>query len=118
MKILVLEDDDDCREILTFALGMYANAKIFPVNNIREAIKIFHSEQPHVIISDIRINGETEDGFSFINEVIEHEKKNGHRSKKIAITATHTKDKENSGFDKFIQKPFDIDELLNSLQAS
>lgn len=65
-KILVVDDEEDLRDILSedFALQ---GATVFTAKNGREAFDIVIKERPHVILSDVRMPGG--DGVELLKKI-------------------------------------------------
>ena len=68
MKILVVDDEPEARELLKFML--LGNKKVSVVGiagHVDEAVKLMNSERPHLVLLDIQMP--EKDGFHFIEQV-------------------------------------------------
>src|SRR5581483_3545901 len=66
VRVLVVDDDVDTREMLREILGG-SGARVTLAGSVAEAIEAFTREPPDVLISDIGMPGET--GFDLIQRV-------------------------------------------------
>jgi PAS domain S-box-containing protein len=66
VQILVLEDQDDARELTALALED-AGARVLQAESVRRALELLESEPFDVLVSDIGLPGE--DGYAFIERV-------------------------------------------------
>ncbi|HEY0253887.1 MAG TPA: ATP-binding protein, partial [Kofleriaceae bacterium] len=109
MSILVVEDEDDSRELLCTLLGD-AGATCTQLASADEALKLLVTEQFAVVISDIGMPGQ--DGLAFMREL----RKRGNHMPAVALTAyTRATDRSaalNSGYDAHLGKPVDAHEML------
>ena len=68
LKILVVDDEPEARELLKFML--LGNKKVSVVGiagHVDEAVKLMNSERPHLVLLDIQMP--EKDGFHFIEQV-------------------------------------------------
>lgn len=114
MKVLVVDDDRgirDCTKLLLELEGIEAHTN--PGRNVLQEISQFH---PDVVLLDIWMVGL--DGRVVCAEI----KTRLHDKSPKVIIMTAGKDlKEsamNSGADEFIEKPFDIDELIDRIDKT
>ena len=63
MRVLVLDDDDDARQLAARILGEFG-ATVQPSSSVREAKLLLETFKPNLIVSDISMPGE--DGYEFI----------------------------------------------------
>jgi PAS domain S-box-containing protein len=114
IRILVLDDDADSRELLTQVLGT-AGAEVISATTFREAIEIFGHSTPDVLVSDIGLPGK--DGYAFIREVRARPKEHGGRIPAAALTAyTRPQDAslaKEAGFDVHVAKPVEPFEIVD-----
>ncbi|MEO6590292.1 MAG: ATP-binding protein, partial [Pyrinomonadaceae bacterium] len=126
IKILVVEDDPDSREVLQLLLEQ-SGAQVRSAESAAEAtdlLKKYESELPDVIVSDLAMP--IEDGYSLIERIRELEVEEGGKIPAMALSAfASAENKEKayqSGFQKYHTKPFDPDEIvcdiLNLLKES
>lgn len=112
-KILIIDDDPDILEVLQLTLQMEGfETKTNPHGEeLFNEISIF---KPDVIILDILLSGS--DGRVLCKKL---KSKIGTKNIPVILVSAHPKAKETikeSGADDFIPKPFNIDDLLNSVE--
>ena len=114
-KIWVLDDDKSIRWVFEKALSK-ANLPCQCFSNTNEAINQFNHETPAVIVSDIRMPGES--GIDFLTKV----KDKFPLIPIIIMTAYSDLDTAVSAFQKgafeYIAKPFDIDKVLEIINQA
>ena len=113
-KLLIVDDEEDLREILTFNL-MGEGYQVFTAPNAEEALRL-PLEEYHLLILDVMMPGMN--GFR-LAELIRREKKL--TTPIIFLTAKGTENDLLTGFnigaDDYIAKPFSIKELQARVQA-
>jgi len=114
-KVWILDDDKSIRWVFEKALSK-ANIQHKTFANTNEAINQFNKEKPAVIVSDIRMPGES--GIEFLTKV-----KNKFPDIPIIImTAYSDLDTAVSAFQKgafeYIAKPFDIDKVIEIINQA
>lgn len=113
LRILVVEDEKDTRELLKEILVGYG-ASVEAVASVSEATRTIQDARPDLIISDIGMPHE--DGFAFIKWLRALPEEEGGRVPAIALTAfARAEDRTaalRAGFRAHIPKPLDIPELL------
>ncbi len=119
IKILLVEDDDDSREVLGLFLEQ-SGAKIVSAESAKTAMTILiNSEQnlPDVIISDLAMP--EEDGYSLINRIRHLPVSSGGNIPAIALSAFATRENKQKafelGFNKYDTKPFEPDLLVKDI---
>ncbi len=116
IKILIVDDEPDARELLAFILEEQS-AEIKLVASAAEALNKFGSFQPDIIISDIGMPGEN--GYSMLNKIRQLASNQGGCVPAIALTAFATQEDtqkaKEAGFQMHLTKPFDADELINAV---
>ncbi len=109
-SVLVVDDDDDARELLQMTLEL-AGARVQAADSVAVACQMLASAQPDLVISDIGMP--IEDGYVLASYVRHHF---GSRLPLIALTAFATReDRERttaSGFDAHLAKPVEANLLL------
>ena len=114
-KVWVLDDDKSIRWVFKKALSK-ANLPCQCFSNTNEAINQFNHETPSVIVSDIRMPGES--GIDFLTKV----KEKFPLIPIIIMTAYSDLDTAVSAFQKgafeYIAKPFDIDKVLEVINQA
>ncbi len=112
-KILVAEDDKAILEVVKIILqdGGY---EVIAIEHGEQVIKTVHKEQPHVVLLDIWMAGH--DGGE-IAKKLKNDEKTRH-TPVIMISANNETEKiaKEVGANGFIQKPFNIDDLLSTVQ--
>ncbi|MEH2060244.1 MAG: AAA family ATPase [Nostoc sp.] len=116
LEILVVDDDADMREFLSFMLNQYG-ATVTTVTSAIAALTALSQCQPNLIISDI---GMPEmDGYMLMREVRSLEPERGGRILAIALTAyAGEMDYQQAiaaGFQLHISKPVDPEELVKAI---
>ncbi len=110
LRILVVEDEKDTRDLLVMTLEG-CGAEVTSTVSVPEALAAFDRRTPDVIVSDIGLPGE--DGYSLIRKV---RARNGGRVPAAAVTAyAGAEDRRRaleSGFQTHLAKPVDPSELV------
>jgi CheY-like chemotaxis protein len=113
VRILVVDDDKDMREMLRFVLEQQA-AKVSVAESVTEAVSCMENSPPDLILTDIGMPGFN--GYALVSLVRENDKKDGRKTPMIALTAfTSPADREtalSAGFERYLSKPFDPAELI------
>lgn len=108
-NIWIVDDDKSIRWVLEKAL-QHAGIKTTSFESVKAVFEALTHKQPNVIISDIRMPGNT--GF----DLLEHIKQNHSHIPVIIITAHSDLDSAvssyQSGAFEYLPKPFDIDEAV------
>jgi len=116
LKILLIEDDDDTREVLALGLTLYG-AGVTPVSSAAAALVALEDERPDVILSDIGLPDE--DGLALIRRVRRLPPSHGGRVPAVAVTAfTLCDDAEEAGragFQRHFRKPVETAALFSAL---
>jgi len=116
IKVLVVEDEQDTRDLLAFLLESHG-ATVIAVDNVSDAMLIFTREQPNIVVTDIGLP--EYNGYALI-AAVRHAKSELRRIPVIALTAYSTPaDKDTaliSGFDEYLAKPFDPAELIRTIR--
>ncbi|MCC5635781.1 PAS domain S-box protein [Nostoc sp. CHAB 5844] len=113
--VLVVEDDNDSREFLVFALEQYG-ATVIAAENAEAGFEILQQFQPDVLISDIGMP--VEDGYSLIRRIRKLAAQQG-GIPAIALTAyAKNEDSEQAlaaGFQKHLPKPIEPAQLATAV---
>ncbi|MEG4235807.1 ATP-binding protein [Microcoleus sp. Pol11C3] len=116
LKILVVDDEADARELLSTILQKYG-ADVLAVASVKEALTIIETatdRSPDVLVSDIGMPDE--DGYSLIRKLRQVEAQRGGRLPAIALTAYARNDDRRqallAGFQIHLTKPVDAAELV------
>jgi signal transduction histidine kinase len=113
LHVLVLEDDDDSRDLLVMALEQ-CGAEVTAFASVPEALAAFDATVPDVLVSDIGVP--FEDGYSFIRKVRSRPPAHGGTVPAAALTAYARADDRQraleAGFQTHLAKPIDPSELI------
>jgi signal transduction histidine kinase/ActR/RegA family two-component response regulator len=114
VQLLVVDDDQDALDMLSLLLGE-AGASVRTATSGAEALAILRWIRPDVLLSDLAMPDE--DGYSLIRSLRTLERESGRRTPAVALTAyVRVQDRAravDAGFDVFVEKPVDPDELLS-----
>ncbi|HMB28839.1 MAG TPA: PAS domain S-box protein [Blastocatellia bacterium] len=106
VRVLVVDDEHDTREILSVMLTRYG-AEIRTAGSAAEAMEVFGQWRPDVLVSDIGMP--VEDGYVLIGKIRALPQENGADVPAIALTAyASAQDKKNAlaaGFQRHLAKP-------------
>ena len=113
-NILVVDDEKDLCEILTFNLKHHG-FEVDSANSAEEALSQLGNTEYRLILLDVMMAGMS--GF----KMAEHLRENGDRTPIIFLTARDTENDLLTGFsvggDDYISKPFSIKEVLARVEA-
>jgi signal transduction histidine kinase/DNA-binding response OmpR family regulator len=116
VRVLIVDDDVDTCEMLTFALNLLG-AEAQASTSVSEAFVSIDKWQPDVLLTDINMPGE--DGYSLINKLRALTPEKGANIPAIALTAlARPEDSEqalSAGFQLHLAKPVDIEELAEAI---
>jgi CheY-like chemotaxis protein len=117
LRILVLEDEKDTRDLLQFLLESQG-ATVMLADNVLEGLDVFTRHPPDIVVADI---GMPEyNGYAFIAAVRKQQRPELRNVPVIALTAFSTPaDRDTaliSGFNEYLSKPFGPDELLRTIR--
>ena len=112
LRVLVVDDEFDARELLTAMLER-SGAQVIAVGSAREGIDSVESWKPDVLIADIGMP--VEDGYGLIKRVRALPKEQGGQTPALALTAyARTEDRVRAlseGYQVHLAKPVDRAEL-------
>ncbi|MEH2118138.1 hybrid sensor histidine kinase/response regulator [Nostoc sp.] len=115
-QILVVDDEPDIRDLITFILQDYG-AEVTAVSSAQEALQALSESIPDVLISDIGMP--KTDGYMLMREVRARSPQQGGRVPAIALTAYAGEMNQQqalaAGFQMHISKPVDPDVLLKAI---
>lgn len=118
MVILVVEDDDDARELMQAVLEQ-RGARVFAADRVSVAIELFDQVTPEIVVSDIAMPDE--DGYSFVRRIRALPPERGGRTPCIAVSAyAGSADRARAlaaGFDRYHHKPVDFEALGAAISA-
>ncbi|MBD2101369.1 PAS domain S-box protein [Leptolyngbya sp. FACHB-261] len=118
VQVLVVDDDTDTREFVTFLLEQYG-AQVTNAASAQEALVALTQSKPDVLVSDI---GMPEmDGYTLLRQVRALPLEQGGQIPAIALTAyageMNQQQALQAGFQKHISKPVEPDLLVASITA-
>jgi signal transduction histidine kinase len=112
VRVLVVEDDDDTRDVVRATLEN-AGASVEVVASASDARREMSSNSPDVLISDIRMP--EEDGYSLMRSL----RRNGVATPAIALTAYARREDADearaAGFQIHLPKPIDTGRLIDAV---
>jgi PAS domain S-box-containing protein len=116
LRVLVVDDDADTREILCMVLSQHG-AQVHAAGSSAEALGTFREWQPHVLMSDLGMPGE--DGFALIEKVRGLAPEDGGEVPAVALTA-YARDEDSmrahaAGYQIHIPKPVDPTRLVSAV---
>lgn len=118
-KILVADDENSIREILSIQLARMGYEVVLAVDGV-EAVAAYEAEKPDLVLLDVmmpRLNG-----LNACQQIRALEKKSGRRVPVLFLTArdtTHDKTSAAlSGGDEFVAKPVSLQELRERVEAA
>src|SRR2546430_14579372 len=113
VRILVVEDDSDSREIVQFVLEE-SGAAVMAVEGYTEAIEAYHQIEPSIVVADIAMPDYN--GYALIARIREEDKQLGRVTPAIALTAFTSKaDRQtalSAGVQGYLSKPFEPRRLI------
>jgi signal transduction histidine kinase len=118
LRVLVVEDEDDTRDLLVTALEQ-CGASVAAAASVADALNRLDEQVPDVLVSDLAMPGE--DGFSLIRQVRARPAERGGEVPAAALTAyARAEDRVRSlaaGFQMHVPKPVDPAGLVRLVAA-
>ena len=118
VRVLVVDDDNDTREMLRFILEQEA-ATVRVASSVQEAIESYQSYPPDVIVADIGMP--EQNGYALIAMIRARDDEHGRRTPAIALTAyTSPADEQQAleaGFQKYMSKPFEPAKVIETIRS-
>lgn len=118
-NILMAEDNKFNGELIEINLGRMQGHKITWVRDGEEALRMFGRGGFDLILMDIHMP--VLDGIAATSEIRKIERKKGGHIPIIAYTASATVEEQrlfkHSGFDGFIKKPVDLEEMISLMES-
>ena len=118
LRVLVVDDEADAREVVAAALGQ-AGAEVASVGNATAAMELIVRWKPNVLVSDIGMP--EEDGYALIRKVRALGKEHGGDIPAVALTAfARTNDRMkvlSSGYQMHVPKPVEPMELATVIKS-
>jgi PAS domain S-box-containing protein len=116
LRVLVVDDEPDAREVVAAVLGQYG-ADVVVARSTEEGLALLSRVRPHVLVSDISMPGE--DGYSLLRTVRGLPESEGGRTPAIALTAATSTDDRlralRAGFQFHIPKPVQPVDLVEAI---
>lgn len=113
VKVLVVDDEADARELIKLAL-IECNAEVLTAGSAEEAVLLVEKERPHILVSDIGMPDV--DGFELLRRVRALGSARGGTVPAIALTAfARSEDRTralHAGFLVHVSKPVEPSELV------
>ncbi|MBO8132032.1 MAG: response regulator transcription factor [Candidatus Marinimicrobia bacterium] len=113
-KILIVDDEKDLRNILSYNLTM-SGYEVLEASNGLDAIKLMETEGIDMVILDIMMPGK--DGYEVCREIRER----GYKVPIIFLTAKDTEFDEvlglELGADDYVKKPFGVNSLISRVKS-
>ena len=118
IRVLLVEDDDDSREMTRLALEA-AGAQVTAAASAEEALRAIAVQVPHVVLSDITMPGQ--DGRTLLRNLRAVFKKRRARVPAVALTALGSREdrvaSRDAGFHYHLDKPVDPGKLVEILSG-
>ena len=119
ISVLVVEDDDDTRELLKVLLETHGSA-VTVTASVQEALAAYDQSIPNVIVADIGMPDYN--GYTLIGKVRARDRERGEKIvPAIALTAFTTAiDRDtvlSAGFQVHVPKPFDPSHLISVISG-
>ena len=110
-KVLVVEDDEDSRELMCELLRL-AGAQVEGAQSTRDALELFAAFAPDVLVSDIGLP--IEDGYALVRKLRALEEARGSGpTPAIALTGYTPSEQSQAGFQAHLIKPVEPDKLID-----
>jgi PAS domain S-box-containing protein len=117
--VLVVDDDEDSRELVAQALES-AGAAVERAASAAEGLRALMRARPHVLVSDIAMP--VEDGYSFLAKVRALPSSQGGDVAALALTAfaraEDIRRAQEAGFDAHVAKPVDPGKLIETVKSA
>jgi CheY-like chemotaxis protein len=118
LKVLVVDDEADSRELVT-AILTRSGGEVKCSESAAEALRAFKDWNPDVLVSDIGMP--LEDGYVLIKKVRQLKSKRARQIPAIALTAYATEEDRSqalsAGFQVHVAKPIEAQVLVKSIAA-
>lgn len=114
VRVLVVDDDDDSRQLVERILEQ-CGSRVVSASNVQDALLAIRGDPPDVLVSDIGMP--VEDGFDLIRQVRALSAAQGGQVPAIALTAyTRVQDRKqllSAGYMSHVPKPVEATELVS-----
>ena len=117
LKILIVEDDADSRDMLATILKQHG-ARVVEAENVERGFALFRAEQPNILVSDVGLP--EQDGYDLIRRIRALPPTDGGNVPAIALTGYVSLQDQiqtlSAGFQEHLSKPVDTDRLIEVLR--
>jgi CheY-like chemotaxis protein len=118
ITLLIIEDDPDARELMQAVLEQ-RGACVLSADGVARAFELLDERLPDIVVSDIAMPDE--DGIDFVHRLRARPPSRGGDIPAVAVSAyvAHA-DRSRAlaaGFDRYLHKPIDFDELVRTILA-
>lgn len=118
LRILLVDDDQDTREFITFLLEQY-DIEVAVATSASEALDRLEQVQPNLLISDIGMPDM--DGYMLVRQIRTRSADQGGQIPAIALTAyageSNQKQALLAGFNRHLSKPIEPDVLIQTIAS-
>ena len=118
IRVLVVDDDDDNREVVATSLETYRAATL-QASSVAQAIEILQRDRVHVLLTDVAMP--SEDGYALIRRLRASENGLAASTPAIALTAfARPEDRHHAlqaGFQLHLAKPIDAKSLVAAIAS-
>jgi CheY-like chemotaxis protein len=114
IHVLLVEDHSDSRDIMKMVME-YQGALVVPAPNAKHALAILTTLTPDVLITDISMPGQ--DGVELVREARERGLLENVPTLAVSAFSPNDKRAREAGFDAYLQKPVDPNQLCTTVQA-
>jgi CheY-like chemotaxis protein len=116
LRVLIVDDEPDAREVLMMALSQ-TGAAVRATATVGEALEVFDEWKPSVLVSDIGMP--SEDGYDLIRKVRARDAERGGRIPALALTGYASADDAAralaAGYQTHLAKPVAPSDLVNAV---
>jgi CheY-like chemotaxis protein len=117
LRLLVVDDDNDTREMLRFILEQ-EGAHVTVAASVAEALESYRKSPPSLVVADIGMP--EQNGYALISMIRDADRREGRSTPAIALTAyTSPADEKaalNAGFQKYLAKPFEPAKVIETIR--
>jgi PAS domain S-box-containing protein len=116
LRVLIVDDEPDAREVLMLALSQ-TGAAVRAAATVSEALEVFDEWKPSVLVSDIGMP--SEDGYDLIRRIRARDVERGGRIPALALTGYASTDDAAralaAGYQTHLAKPVAPNDLVNAV---
>jgi CheY-like chemotaxis protein len=122
IKVLVVEDDQNMRDVMRWTLER-AGAAVVTVGTATEALSVLDDNDraarpPDVMICDLGLPGMN--GYDLIERVVAHRRAHGQKAIPACAVSAHVRDVDrdralDAGFDSYVAKPMSAQRLIEAV---